>query len=221
MGRLSRRFGLKNKNGFPRRFNLKYGFGAVNTFKNMIEDSHNSLSDVGRHFGFTREYARQVYEKIYGYPYTETFQKKLTEKKIHKTGPKRKSKVFYLREVIEKISSMGIDAHIIREDFLYRIGSKGLKLDVRISTKPSNFAGKQCFRIAYGRDYVAECDFVIFICVNGEKKFHYIIPKAHIPKSGICLFPQAGPKESKYTKYREAWRLLKGENINKLKIGLN
>jgi hypothetical protein len=62
--------GIKKANGFSRRFERTYGEDAVETFKKIIENPDNYLADVGRHFDFTREYARQVYKKIYGHPYT-------------------------------------------------------------------------------------------------------------------------------------------------------
>ena len=123
--------------------------------------------------------------------------------------------LFYRRALVEN------GAFIIKEEFLYRIGSNCLKLDIRISAKPSDVGCKQCFRIAYEEDYIADCDFVIFICESGEKRIHYIIPKDFIPKSGICLFPEDGRRISKYTKFKEAWGLLNCEKMKKLKIGLN
>ena len=221
VGQLSRHFGLRKKNGFKRRFNLKYGKGAVNVFKTMIENTENSLSDVGRHFGFSREYARQVYENLYGYTYTKTYKRKQSEIKIHRSALKRKAKISYMREVIEKMTALGIDAYIIKEDFLYRIGSSCFRLDIRISAKPSDVGGKQCFRIAYEEAYIADCDFVIFICKSEEKRIHFIIPKEFIPKSGICLFPEDGRRVSKYSKFKEAWSLLRCKKIRKIKIGLN
>jgi hypothetical protein len=208
VGQLSRHFGLRKKNGFKRRFNLKYGKGAVNIFKTMIENTENSLSDVGRHFGFSREYARQVYENLYGYPYTKTYKRKQSEKRIHRIALKRKAKISYMREIVKKMMSLGIDAHIIKEDFLYRIGSSCFRMDIRICKKPSYFGDKQCFRIAYDEAYIADCDFVIFICESGDKRIHFIVPKEFIPKSGICLFPEDGRRVSKYSKFKEAWGLV-------------
>ena len=74
--KLRNAFRIKRANGFSRRFEMIYGLGAVEKFKNLIEDPGNSLADVGKHFDFTREYARQVYQKLYGYPYTETYKRK-------------------------------------------------------------------------------------------------------------------------------------------------
>ena len=80
IGRVRSSIGVKRSNGFPRRFERTYGRGAVETFKKMIEDSDNSLSDVGRHFGFSRQNAWLVSRKIYGYPYTKIFMKKILTK---------------------------------------------------------------------------------------------------------------------------------------------
>ncbi len=76
INRLRNGFGLKRSDGFNRRFELIYGAGAVETFKMMVENQDASLAQVARHFGFSREYARQVYKKIYGFPYTQTFIRK-------------------------------------------------------------------------------------------------------------------------------------------------
>lgn len=79
IGSLRHLFGLKRKNGFRRRFEKRYGRGAVIEFKDMIGDAENSLADVGRYFGFSREYARQVYIHIFGRPYRDMHGKRSGE----------------------------------------------------------------------------------------------------------------------------------------------
>ena len=209
VGLLVRDFGLKRINGFSNRFDHRYGTGAIDTFKSMIEDPENSLSDVGRHFGFSREYARQVYEKIYGFPYTRTFKRKTLEKKWRTKILKRKPKIEYLREVREKMFSLGISSHIVKKRNIYRIMLQGSEVDVRISTKPSISGARQYFRIAYPKGTTLNCDIFICLCQNREERFHYIIPREHMPKAGICLIPQAKPHKSKYTRFKEAWDILK------------
>jgi len=81
IGWLRNEFGIKRANGFSRRFEHKYGQGAVDLFKDMIEDPINSLSDVARRFGFSRQYAWQTYKKIYGFPYTEAKKRKRRERR--------------------------------------------------------------------------------------------------------------------------------------------
>ena len=50
----------------------------------IIESPHSSLADVARHFGFSREYARQVYKNIYGHPYTKVYREKLEIRKTER-----------------------------------------------------------------------------------------------------------------------------------------
>jgi hypothetical protein len=76
IGRIRRRLGIAKADGFFKRFEEKYGPGSINRFMKMIEDPRHSLSTVGRHFGFSREYARQVYYKLSGQPYTSLYRKK-------------------------------------------------------------------------------------------------------------------------------------------------
>jgi hypothetical protein len=76
VGRLRRSFGIKKADGFPRRFERRYGLGAVETFKKIVENPDKSLSDAARHFGFSRQNAWQVYTKIFKRPYKEAHERK-------------------------------------------------------------------------------------------------------------------------------------------------
>jgi len=67
---------------FVERFERKYGKGAIAIFIGIIEKLSSNLSDVARAFGFTREYARHVYKKIYGVPYSEMRQAKLRLRRL-------------------------------------------------------------------------------------------------------------------------------------------
>lgn len=209
VSRLSKRFGIRNKNGFKKRFTNKYGTDAVPKFKNMVEESETSLAEVGRRFGFSREYARQVYKKIYGFEYTETYMKKLKEKQERKSAPNEKSKLILLRKVIEKLNALDMNAYAFKEGSFYRIDSKGFKVDVRISTKPLGAPGKKYFRISYKKKYICNCDFVVFICFDGKKQVYYVIPREDLPKCGVVFYPECGSDDYKYEKFREAWGLIR------------
>lgn len=76
IGNLRRELSITKKEGFPARFERKHGKGSVARFKKLIEDPATSLADVGNRFGFSREYARQVYREIYGCPYTVAYRRK-------------------------------------------------------------------------------------------------------------------------------------------------
>ena len=71
-------YGIKKANAFYRRFELKYGKGAIEKFKKIIEEVEYNLTTVANYFGFSREYARQVYKKIYGLSYAEAHRKTFT-----------------------------------------------------------------------------------------------------------------------------------------------
>ena len=79
--KLRNTYGIKRIDGFSRRFDRRYGKGSVEKFKKMIESVDSTLTEIGKHFGFSKEYARQVYKKIYGTDYTEAFKKKRQIKK--------------------------------------------------------------------------------------------------------------------------------------------
>jgi len=81
IGKLRSSLGIKRANGFPRRFELNYGPGALDTFKVMIKNRDVSLSDLAGYFGFTRQNASLVYKKVYGCLYTDAHKKKLLASK--------------------------------------------------------------------------------------------------------------------------------------------
>lgn len=222
IGTLINYFGIDKSQAFPARFEKRYGKGAVHIFKTIIEHPNKHLSDVGRHFGFSREYARQVYKLIYGIPYTQAFKKKVKRINVPKT-PARSPRMQCVCEVRDKIRSFGISAHVVKERNINRINAGGSKIDIRIVSTYRKAGRKKYFRIVYNRNLKLDCDFVICICKDSSSLTHYIIPRDHMPGGGICLIPQANLFESKYTKFRENWKLLlkKGrENHQKLHTAL-
>ena len=58
------KFHIKPANKFKRKFQEKYGPDALNSFDILIQHGA-TLQEIGRYFGFSREYARQVYNKLY------------------------------------------------------------------------------------------------------------------------------------------------------------
>jgi len=210
---LRRDFGIKRANGFSRRFEQIYGQGAVRIFKTMIENRDISLSDVARYFGFSREYARQVYKKTYGKPYTKVYEQKRIERKLNRDAARRKSKdKVALLDVRERIRSLGLTVHMSNKGGFFRLFSNGYKFSLKRSEKPIIIGKKQYFRIAPGKGADQDCDYFICLCRNNGESTHFIIPQDAMPKSGVCLFPEAGPDRSKYARFKEAWHLLAQEN---------
>ena len=214
--KLRNMYGIKRANGFSRRFDNIYGAGAVEMFKKMIEDPEISLTDLGRHFQFSREYARQVFQKLYGYPYTETYKRKqaLKRKKRPSNGngngvTKLKGKY---RKVRKKIESMGLLADVKENENFSLTLNNGYKLAIRATSTPVLIGNNQYYRINNAKCPIQDFDFFICLCKYSKEDVHFIIPSDIMPKSVLTLLPQAGPEQSKYAPFKEAWNLLHGEN---------
>lgn len=47
----------------------KYGIGILRDFEDLQTRQFWNLTDIGKKHGFSREYARQIYKRLYGRPY--------------------------------------------------------------------------------------------------------------------------------------------------------
>lgn len=216
IGKLKKTFEIKKAAKFLRRFERTYGAGAVKKFKKIIENPDNSLAGVARHFGFSREYARQVYKKVYGYPYTEAFQNKLQLRKRKMLASRKKPKhLELLIKVREKMESLGLTLHLRIQKHSYEILTNNYKLLLRYASTPLMIGKKQYFRITNTTGASPDFDFIICVCRNNGESIHYIIPRHSMPKYRVHLLPEAGHGKSKYTRFREAWHLLTCKNQTK------
>ena len=206
IGELRRRLGIDRTKGFSSRFDRKYGSGAVSQFKQIIENPEKSLADVGAYFGFSREYARQVYWKIYGCSYGEKHGKTKARKRNRRTKTKQPYK---LEKVRAKMMSMGFHPEIETRGRTSRILVNGYRLGLKLSRRPRKVGTRDYFNINQKNCFEGEhCDF--FICLLKRKcnETHFIIPQTVMPKCSIALSPQSDKARSKYSKFKEAWHLL-------------
>jgi hypothetical protein len=209
IGQLRRRYGIRKANGFPRRFERTYGKGAINTFKEIIENPDHSLADVAKHFGFSRENARQVYKKIYGRPYTKVFRKKLQTRKRKALQAKMKSRrLGALTKVTRKMKALGFSPLVSNDGAVFTIVANGYKLGFRCTARPVFVGKKRYFRINQIGGACRRYDFFICLCRDNGKSACYVIPSHAMPKHGVHLLPEAHPLESKYARFKDAWHLL-------------
>lgn len=208
--KLRKEYGIKRADGFLRRFERAYGLGAVETFKKLVERPDTSLREVGGHFGFTREYARHVYGKIYGRPYTEAYRRKRLMRQKKRLAEKRnKSKrAGALIKVGEKMKSLGLPYNIKTNGNSYIISTNGYKLGLRVSSKPTLINNREYFRINNAMGAKEHLDFVVCVCRKGAKDTFFIIPSTAMPKALVSLIPEATNGQSKYAQFKEAWHLL-------------
>ncbi|MEK7099122.1 MAG: hypothetical protein AAB916_01230 [Patescibacteria group bacterium] len=64
------KFNIKPADKFKKKFKEKYGPDALECFDVMIRN-RATLQEIARHFGFSREYARQVHNKLYHGSYSD------------------------------------------------------------------------------------------------------------------------------------------------------
>jgi hypothetical protein len=208
--KLRKEYGIKRADGFLRRFERAYGLGAVETFKELVERPNTSLREVGGHFGFTREYARHVYKKIYGRPYTEAYRRKRLLRRKKRLAEKRNNskRAGALMKVGEKMKSLGLPHNIKTNGNSYIIFTNGYKLGFRISSTPTLINNREYFRINNAMEAKEHVDFIVCVCRQGAKDIYFIIPSTAMPKALVSLMPKATNGQSKYAQFKEAWHLL-------------
>lgn len=203
-------YGIEKANSFSRRFEAKYGVRSLETFKRLAENPNHSLADVARRFSFSREYARQVYKKIYGSPYSTLLKRKSAErKKIRLMEKWKKTKQAEdLKGIMARIQSIGVTPEITSRGREHIIFANQYKLIVRRTSKPAMLHNREYFRINVRHCRDADCDFFICICRNGKDNTHFVIPADAMPGSVVSLLPNASPERSKYARFKEAWHLI-------------
>lgn len=200
---------IQRVNRFKKRFERRYGEGTVDKFKRMIAKPDSSLADVGRYFGFSREYSRQVYEKTHGYPYSNEYLRKKLLRKQHKIESQKISNRFIVASsIVDKLKSIGFHPFIIKERGRYRILLGTYKLGFRMTTKSITAGEKKHFRFTGATSANLDTDFIICVCQSETRTDYYVIPSDAIPKYGVCLLQNAAPDQSKYASYKNAWHLL-------------
>jgi len=209
VAKLRKSCGLKKIDGFQKRFENRYGNGAVNQFKTLIEMDDMTLTDVARIFGFSRENARIVYQKIYKHPYTIRYREKADNRKKRETRIRERTmKSMPISRTIEKMKQMGFHPLLVKDGNACRIRLNGFKIVHKRTASPVVIGKKLYYRINTDINANKDSDFFICRCGDSSQSIHYIIPKNEIPKYTVSLAPISSANESKYAKYKEAWHLL-------------
>lgn len=203
----------RGREGFLKRFEQIYGIGAVAQFKTIVENPEKSLSDAGRHFGFTREYARQVYANMYGCAYIKAYQQKCWQRKKRLWEKRAKESLRWQASLAiqEKLEAMGFDTAIVKKKDGLQILADAYRLTLRLSSSCFMVGKKRYSRFSLSRNcFARKCDFFVCVFRTGEDVTHYIIPRRFMPKSGFSIAVGATQEESKYAVFKEAWHLVKG-----------
>jgi hypothetical protein len=205
-----KQYGIKRADSSLGRLERRNGPGFVMKFKSIIEDPASSLADVGRHFGFSREYVRQIFKNIYGFPYTEIHKKKLLLRRLKADSRKFSSgRLMYVKKVKDKITNMGFDTKILivaKSHFL--LTNNNLRLAVLHSSKLRQIGKSKYFYVNVINKQRQGCDFFILSYLNNGNSGYYIIPNECMPKKGALIAISSNKTNGKYSGFKDAWQLL-------------
>ena len=208
--KLRKRYGVKRADSSLRRLERSYGPGFVMKFKSIIKDPFSSLSDVGRHFGLSREYVRQIFKKIYGFPYTEIHKKKILLRRLKADSIKFSSgRLLYVKKVKDKITNMGLDPKILVEaKSHFLLTNNNLRVTVLHSSKLRQIGNTKYFYVSVIHKQRRGCDFFILSYLNNGDNSYYIIPNECMPKEGAMISISSNNTNGKYSRFKDAWHLL-------------
>jgi hypothetical protein len=208
--KVGRQYKLKRGDFSLERLEIKYGPGFVIRFKSIIEDPSSALADVGRHFGFSREYVRLIFKKIYGFPYTEIYKKKKLIKKLKVDSLKFSSgRLMYVKKVYDTIRSMGLNPKILIESKShFLLTNNNLRLTVLHSSKLRQIGNTKYFYVNVINKHRKGCDFFILSYLNNGDSGYYVIPNECMPKKGALIAISSNHTNGKYSKFKNAWDLL-------------
>lgn len=190
----------------------KHGTQILKDFDDLFTRQFWNLADLGKKYGFSRERARQVFQKLYGYGYGQIKAKKAVKRNQEQNlcsiylPPRLESLLLKLEEIGLNIKKMShgkfeINGHLVR---YYK-------------ASPFNYSGYggKHLRVVFWND---SFDFGI---VRGDEHF-YVVPKNEFSfEPGpqrlvlyIRLTPyrdvkRYGRKPRDIGKYKEAWHLLR------------
>jgi hypothetical protein len=198
----------RETNEFFKRFEARYGPGAVEKFREMIERPDTTLADVGHYFGFSRQYAHKIFFRIYGYHYGELLEKKRKQKSAMASRKRCDSMPIVVREAAQRIRNLGLPVILKKRHHRQIIWANGHTLMVRCCETPLKVGKREHFRITNVTTHGMDIDFLLCCCKGPRTHAFFIIPRTNLIKPNITLIPEAGPNESKYAQFKEAWSLL-------------
>lgn len=206
--KLRKEFGISRADSFSRRFRATYGKDAFERFKEIINRPDASLSDVGRYFGFSRQYASAVYKKIHGRSYSEVCERRRKTGKDAKEIEKLPKQLRQVSDLRIKMAALGFVTQLRKKKYGYYIATNGFKLAVRCASTYRTRGRKAYFQTTNLKGMARfDYDFLIVVCTYGNDHIYFIIPRDAVPDGGLSLIPRES-SSSKYSKFRGAWHLL-------------
>jgi hypothetical protein len=168
----------------------RYGPDIISHFEKARTTPFYSLVDIAKKYGFSREYSRQLYEKIFGEPFT--IAKKDKSKNIAEIGCKYNPKgkvanykpgsLIYIGAIAEKLFMCRCELLGYKVEMYHNsnidIVINGFKVDVKSATKCSattkRYKDKKYWRFQVSCEQLNTCDFFAFYIYDDDS--FYILP---------------------------------------------
>lgn len=203
----------------------KHGPEILKDFEALFKDPFWNLSEIGRKYGFTKENARRLFLRLYGFPYGKIKKEKDLRLKQELNiwdclQDPRTCAAIYKPGVVR----LGVEAEVLVQQkceelgLKYKYRPKGYSIDFEINGKlvdvksarvsiPSGRNRRtRYYHFSISKRQMTEVDF--FICYIWPLKLFYVIPN-----EGRIIFIRATPNNhpncrDNYKEYKEAWHLL-------------
>jgi hypothetical protein len=209
----------------------------INDFKSLTPDSATNLTRLSEKYGFTRERARQLYEKINGFKFTAIKNvrvAKAAERRSqlsilkrdprHKVASYKEGSGIYRGSLAEKkvldiCNALGYEVRPFMDGLTIDLIVNGHNVEIKSSYKASFMS--EGSRTPYYRFRLGEgqriADFVV--CYAAPANNFFVIPNSEWPRGESLYIPTKNRREwdlknhhfditNKYYAYLEAWHLL-------------
>ena len=225
---------IKNKQMFKDHLKEKYGRGIFSDLERLSKDFNLTLNWLGNKYGFTREYARQVFFRYYGYKYSRKVHEGIRIKA--KEQEKQKLQNFYvLYDPVKRIRNIkksgpcykGLIVEVEAKKICERLGYK-IIIDPQKSLREIDLIVNNYFceiKSSYvSYQYYKNTPTRYFRCRLSEKQKEtahfliwyiapqdefYIMPSHAYFKYCNTLFLPEGASNNKFSEYKNAWHLLR------------
>lgn len=220
--------GYPKEDLFANKLFQKYGNGIMKDFMQVTASTTINLSDIAAKYGFSRERARQIYQELFGEPYTKS---KNNKSKMRAARASRVRRDLSLRAVRYKGNVLkGVTSEFVIEQICRSLGyavvanGHGQTIDLIINGK--NVEVKSSHKLIFPPN--SRCGYYKFHCrpnqrgradyfilhIVPENRF-FVVPCAEVHGDTVYVRPTNTRKRwnretavGEIEKYNNAWHLL-------------
>ena len=217
---------VESMDSFRQRLVQRYGQDVVNDLETVKNKDKSNLRGIAAKYGFSREYARQIFKRLFGFSYTACLKAKISERreKVIKTlyDPEKKlirykeESLRYKGAIGEKLCmdicrTIGYEIAVCRESTAtIDLVINGCKCEVKTAYIPFGKQKTHYYRFSARPSQLEKADY--FVCYIYPLNKFYVIPASEVKAEAIYI-PEHITTSSKYYKYDSAWHLLRQANV--------